>query len=143
MEESHAPRPSSRARRATCFASILATSLLSAHALAAELFHFDIPAGNAEDTLQLVSRQTQFLLLYNTDEVRGIRTNGVTGNLEPQEAVRRMLEGTRLAFDPEDGIVSPIATATVPESKAADGRGPGAASIPPRGLPRMSISAGR
>jgi iron complex outermembrane recepter protein len=139
MEESHAPR-SRIARRASLLASLLAASFFSAHAIAAEVFHFDIPAGNAEDTLQMVTRQTNYTFLYQTEEVRGVRTNSVSGDFEPQEALRRMLEGTTLAFDIEAGVVSPMAVATVPEAKRLDDRGPGTAAITPRGLPNLANS---
>jgi iron complex outermembrane recepter protein len=71
--------------------------------------------------------------------VRGIRTNSVSGTFEPQEAVRRMVEGTSLAFNAEQLIVTPISRTTVPAPKGEEtAHGPGSvAAITPRGLPNL------
>jgi iron complex outermembrane recepter protein len=141
MEELHSPRRSSAPRRARVLVSLLAAAGFAAHAWAAEVFHFDIPAGNAEETLLIVTRQTQFELLFETDKVRGVRTNAVSGDLEPQEAVRRMLEGTMLVFDAELRIVSRTEVpAPDPESGPGDARLRDILPPSSRGLPNLANS---
>lgn len=135
MEESHPPR-STFARRARVLVSILAATLAAAHAWAAEVFHFDIPAGNAEDTLPLIYPQSQFLILYKTDDVRGLRTKSVVGDFAPEEAIRRMLEGTGLAFVPGSNLVRPMETSD--SGPPSEGHEHSGSAIALRGLPSLA-----
>lgn len=74
--------------------------------------HFDIPAGDAEQTLQQYLAQSKFTTLYLTDDVRGVTTRAVSGDLDVVEALRRMLEGTKLevsvASDAHSVTIRPI-----------------------------------
>ena len=66
--------------------------------------HFDIPEGDALKTLQLYYAQTHIELLYLSDTVRGIRTRAVSGELEPKDALARMLDGTGLEYSFEGDL---------------------------------------
>lgn len=59
---------------------------------------YDIPAGDASRTLQIYLQQTRIEMLYLTEKVRGRQTNAVSGNLEAEEALERMLAGTDLQY---------------------------------------------
>ncbi len=71
-------------------------------------FLFDIPAGDAQKTLQDYYSQSKIEMLYLTDTVRGTTTNAVAGNLEASEALEQMLKGTSLefSFDEDFSFVS-------------------------------------
>ncbi len=67
--------------------------------------HFDIPAGDAEQTLQQYLAQSKFTTLYLTDDVRGVATRAVNGDLDVVQALRRMLDGTTLeVLEARDGM---------------------------------------
>lgn len=114
---------------------VLITSLFGTSLAAdARRMHFDIPAGDALKTLQLYYSQTRIDLLYLTDTVRGVQTRAVSGELDPKEALRRMLEGTGLEFTFENDLsfvsIRPaepeeadprIRTAALPDGRAPEG----------------------
>jgi iron complex outermembrane receptor protein len=76
-------------------------------ALASEKIAFDIPAGPASKTLALY-RDTSGIsnFVFPWARVRGFYTHEVRGEYDPVEALRIMLDGTRLQFDfnSEDSI---------------------------------------
>jgi iron complex outermembrane receptor protein len=76
-------------------AEIAATPSLRA-AAAPETRAFSIPQGDAGDALRLFTRQSGSGLIYILDHVRGLRTNAVSGQLRPREALERMLANTPL-----------------------------------------------
>src|ERR1700684_1827635 len=55
---------------------------------------FDIPAGSLNTALDAYSKQTGIPLIVSADMVRGVKTNGVKGNLSPNDALLRILAGT-------------------------------------------------
>jgi len=57
---------------------------------------FDLPRGEATETLRLFSQQSGEPVVYMLDTVAGETTNAVRGALAPREALERMLNGTRL-----------------------------------------------
>jgi iron complex outermembrane recepter protein len=137
MEESHLPR-TPVVRRARVLVSLLATACTAVQAWGAEVFHFDIPAGNAEETLPLIYPQSKFEILYKTEDVRGVRTNAVLGDFEPQEALRRMLDGTGLAYFEERRVVGPN-HATVPQPGVAE---PIDSAVAIRGMANLASTFG-
>ena len=69
-------------------------------AFAGEKIAFDIPAGPALKTLEAYHKISGIQnFVYPYARVRGIYTNEVRGNFDAVEALRKMLEGTRLQFD--------------------------------------------
>ncbi len=71
---------------------------VAAHAYAADPRRLDIPAGDLTAALETLARQSGVELVYQSDELRGLRTQGVTGNLTPEEAVTKLLQDTPLTF---------------------------------------------
>jgi iron complex outermembrane recepter protein len=74
-------------------ACVLCSSIAHAAATSA---HFDIPAGDAEQTLQQFLAQSKFPTLYLTDDVRGVTTKAIAGDYHVRDALRQMLDGTDL-----------------------------------------------
>jgi outer membrane receptor protein involved in Fe transport len=73
-----------------CFCSSLG------HADAARTVHFDIPAGDAQKTLLQFLTQSNIEMLYSSDDVRGLNTHAIAGELTVPQALRQMLDGTGL-----------------------------------------------
>ncbi len=55
---------------------------------------FDLPPGEAATTLKRFSRQSGEEIIFLVDQVRPLKTKGVTGKLTPREALVRRLEGS-------------------------------------------------
>lgn len=56
----------------------------------------DIPAGELSDALIALSKQYGIDLFYRPEQVKGLKTEGVHGELTTTEAVERLIEGTEL-----------------------------------------------
>ncbi len=56
--------------------------------------NFDVPAGDLKSALKTYTTQSGVLLLVADDAVGGVRTGGVRGKLNPDEALSRILRGT-------------------------------------------------
>lgn len=95
---------------------LLAACALNATANAGPIVeHFDIPAGDAEQTLQQYLAQSKFTTLYLTDDVRGVATRPVNGDLDVVEALKRMLDGTTLeVLEARDGMSVTIRSTRTP-----------------------------
>ncbi len=55
---------------------------------------FNVPGGNFSAALNAYSAQSGIHLMVSTDAIKGIHTRGVRGDLAPQDALSRILEGT-------------------------------------------------
>ncbi len=77
---------------ALCFFSFLADVARGAEAPRA----FDVPAGDAADTLKLAARQAGLEIIFFADTVRGVRTPALRGEFRPREALDRLVAGTDL-----------------------------------------------
>lgn len=72
---------------------------LSAHAIADETRRaIRIPSGDLAVALDLLAKQSGSDLVYRPDQVQGLRTDGVEGELTTEEAVNRLLQGTSLTL---------------------------------------------
>jgi len=76
---------------------ILAALLVSAAWGAEESRHFNIPEGNAKETLRKAAKQAEAPILFSAKIVKGVRTPSIKGRLSLREALDRMLEDTPLA----------------------------------------------
>jgi len=76
--------------KSALFGSACAVCLVTA--AAAE--NFNIPAGNLNAALNAYAKQAGVPLIVSSDMVRGATTKGVAGNLQPEEALSRILSGT-------------------------------------------------
>lgn len=105
------------ALRAFCLSSAL---LVAAAAFAEEARrNFDIPAGQAEQTLAQFASQSGTQFFFTAETVSGQRTHAAQGSLTPREALDRMLARTELVAvqDRSTGAYSVRRALTVGEAE--------------------------
>jgi iron complex outermembrane receptor protein len=108
----------------------LFVALASGRARGAEpLRPFDIPAGDAAETLNVFARQSGEQLVFLVDNVRGQTTRAVQGRLTPFDALRLLLSGTRLVVH-RDGVGGPMTV-----SRRTDLRPQSMSETPPAPVP--------
>ena len=56
----------------------------------------DVPPGELVDALETLAKQCGVDVVYPTEQLKGLRTQGVTGVLETEAAFRKLLKGTPL-----------------------------------------------
>jgi len=105
-------------------ASLLLITLSAAgEARAAIRKHTDIPPQPLAQALTMLAKERNFEVLYRSNLVRDVRTEGAVGELTAEEALRRLLSGTALTyrFLSEDTvtIVSTASAAGVGETAQA------------------------
>lgn len=81
---------------AACFAAVGISMAGESEAVARR--HVSIPAQGLGPALQLLAREHGFQVVYVSEEVNGLRTDGATGELTTEEALTRVLDGTGLSF---------------------------------------------
>lgn len=69
---------------------------------------FDLPAGDAAKTLRSFSEQSGEQIIFPVEQVRGVRTQAVKGQLSTREALDQMLAGTALVAE-EDKVTGAFA----------------------------------
>ncbi len=74
---------------------------------------FEIPAGQAPQTLRQFYLQSQVRLLYLADTVKGVETQAIAGEFEASEALAQMLRGTGLDYEFEGEYSAVIRRAIV------------------------------
>ena len=94
---------------------------------------FDIPAGDAATTLKQFAVQSIEQLLYSPDDVTGVQTHAVRGELTPLAALARMLEQTPLKARQDETTKAIAITANRP-SRAP----PAAVPAPPPDPPKTN-----
>jgi iron complex outermembrane receptor protein len=74
----------------------IAVSFLCAVIFSGSAFavHFDIPAGDLKSALAIYAKQTGVSLAVSDEEVKGVRTKGVFGDLSADDAIYHILSGT-------------------------------------------------
>jgi hypothetical protein len=63
---------------------------------------FNFPAGDAISTLRQFARKADAEIIYSSEQLRGIKTSAVVGELPPRVALDRLLEGTGLIAIPDE-----------------------------------------
>jgi iron complex outermembrane receptor protein len=79
---------------------------------------FNIPAGDLNAALDLYIRQSGHAVIYDADQVRGIKTAGVSGGMPPEQALDRLLAGT--AFHVQRNANGAVAVVRVGRGAAVD-----------------------
>src|SRR6266480_2926156 len=77
----------------------------SALALADNAKRVEVPAGNLIEGLERLARQCGVDVIYPSNELRGLKTRGVSGTLEPKDAFRKLIEGTPLILKDQGSAV--------------------------------------
>ena len=66
----------------------------------------DVPAGDLVVSLERLAKMSKLEFVYDADQLKGIRTQGVSGRMTARQAVKKLLEGTRLVLiEHPDGAV--------------------------------------
>lgn len=76
---------------------------LSVNSMAEALYSLDIPAGELTSALNLLARQTHVEFIYSPDELEGVETRGVHGDVSAETALEKLLEGTDLVIKVHPG----------------------------------------
>lgn len=104
------------------FIAFVGSISFAAHAIA-DTQRFDVPAGDLIAALESFAKQADVDLVYQDEQVKGLRTGGVSGNLSPQDAVMKLLEGTPLQLRLDEASGAMLVTTPLPSG--------GPASSPP------------
>ena len=94
--------------RSLFFVVVLASAL--AHAQAT--YRFDLPEQPLADSLRAIAAKTGTNILFDAKDVRGVNVAALRAALTTNDAIRRVLAGTRLQAEsttPTTIIVRPIA----------------------------------
>jgi iron complex outermembrane recepter protein len=86
----------------------------------------DIPAEGLGPALETLARTYEFQVLYRTEVVGELRTQGAAGTMTAPEALNRVLTGTGLSFkylDDHTVTIVPIATSTATFAAPLNGAG--------------------
>jgi len=74
----------------------------------------DVPPGQLTIALKILAEQSGVEFLYSTDQLEGLKTPGVSGEYTAEQAVHRLLEGTKLKLTRHDSgalVITSAATA--------------------------------
>jgi iron complex outermembrane recepter protein len=83
----------------------------------------NIPAQDLGSALQQLMKQRELHIIYISEDLRDLRTQGVVGELTAGEALKGLLSGTGLTYrylDDQTVTIMPIATAPAAASASAD-----------------------
>lgn len=99
--------------------AVLAGLSLSTHANGEPVRPINVPAGDLVAALEKLSRQAAVDLVFQPDQLKSFRTEGVSGTYTPQEAIRILLKGTPLELrtDASSGamVIAPAPATSSPE----------------------------
>ena len=94
-------------------AAAVAIAILSCRAHASDVKPVDVPAGELTAALETLARQSGVEFVYQMEQLKGVRTNGVHGQLTAEKAVAKLLEGTALVVTTHESgamLIGPQAT---------------------------------
>lgn len=85
---------------ATSFSILAFSALISINSALADSgeVRIDIPSQDLAAALKAFGQQAHIQLLYASETVKGARTDGVTGNYTPEQALKLLLRGTGFFF---------------------------------------------
>ena len=78
---------------------------------------FNVAAGDLKTALDAYIAQAGVQLLYRVDDIKDLSTKGLKGNLSPEDALARLLEGTRLKVRRDESGAMVLYTAPPDEPK--------------------------
>lgn len=78
--------------------SLLLLNMVAASATIAgeNLRRVEVPAGELVSALQALEKQSDVEFVYHAAQLKGVQTKGVSGTFTVQEAVRKLIEGTKV-----------------------------------------------
>jgi outer membrane receptor protein involved in Fe transport len=92
----------------------------SAFAVADPVKTIDVPPGDLVTALDVLASQAGVECVYSAPQLKGLRTSGVHGNLTAEEAVRKLLQGTKLTVTAHKDGALLISTADPSTSRLDD-----------------------
>lgn len=98
-------QPALRLRRCIA-AATLGLSIAVVMPAHAEPVQVDIPAKDLAAALSDLGNQANLQIVYSQDTVSGLRSRGVSGQMEPEQALRQMVQGTSITYRIEGSHVT-------------------------------------
>src|SRR5882724_12548809 len=112
---------------------------ISANAIADSPKPVNVPAGDLTVALELLEKQSGVEVVYRPELLKGLRTGGVKGTLSSEEAVTKLLKGTKLTLHTDRTGVLLITEAGVEGAASAPGEKEPAAKRQDEATPRESL----
>ncbi|MGC1520146.1 MAG: TonB-dependent receptor [Steroidobacteraceae bacterium] len=84
---------------------LLSTPVWAADGADARESWIEIPAGDLVTSLERLAGQSGIEFIYDSDQLKGIKAQGVSGHLTPKAAVMKLLEGTELTLTEHNGAL--------------------------------------
>lgn len=100
------------------FIAFVGSISFAAHAIA-DTQRFDVPAGDLIAALESFAKQADVDLVYQDEQVKGLRTGGVSGDFSPRDAVMKLLEGTPLQLRSDEASGALLITTPSPSGGRA------------------------
>ena len=102
--------------------ALLISLQLAGSAFAAEAAKktFDVPAGEAVETLKQAAQQGGIEIMFSAEVVRGVRTNAVRGELSAREAIDQLLTNTELYVVTDDKTGAMSVRRVMPAERALE-----------------------
>jgi len=79
------------------------TVSVAAHAMADTPKSINVPAGSLTDALKTLARQCGVDVIYPSDQIKGRKTQGLSGTFETRQAFEKLIAGTPLIVEEEEG----------------------------------------
>jgi iron complex outermembrane receptor protein len=117
-----------RELRSSLIALSCATAVVSA-AGSLEAKEIHVPAGDLGAALETLAKQSGAEVVYRAEQVKGIHTKGVDGDVSPEQAVKQLLTGTQLGVHTDSSGAmlifgdAPLADVPIKETEAGESRG--------------------
>jgi len=103
---------------------LVAALAMTAPAMAAPPSNVSVPAGDLVTALDALAKQSGVEFIYSAEQLKGLHTEGVTGELTPEQAVKQLLRGTKLKVTVHPSgalLISDLAAGTNLSTDAASG----------------------
>jgi len=113
----------------------ISTSFAWAQEAKATQRRIDIPAGDLVTGLDALAAQSGTQLLYRADQLKGVRTRGVHGNVSPDEALKKLLSGSGYDIHRDASSGAVVIVKADPQEPAAK---PAPPPPPPRPAPAQA-----
>jgi hypothetical protein len=103
-----------------------------------------VPAGDLTHAIEALAKQSGVDVIYDTRLVKGQKTQGVAGVLQPMDAFKKLLDGTGLDIQAEGSalLITEAASAPKPADRF-DTLATAAAETPPDPTARVTVVAAR
>ena len=105
--------------RALLFSGAAAMAVISAPAFAQNEKTFNIPAQDAATAIPAFVQQSGYQVLARADDLQGVRTNAVQGQMSVDAALDQLIKGTGLSIRTRDAASAVLARAAAPVADAA------------------------